>query len=111
MPFRVNLHVGDVGHTLVLGPTDAGKSTLPCIVAPQALRYLGVTTCAFDKGRSMWAVAHTCGGRYYDVASEGGGPAFCSLLVRESEADLARAEDWIGSRRPGARLRPGDLLG
>src|SRR5688500_8516488 len=27
-PFRMNLHVGDVGHTLIFGPTGAGKSTL-----------------------------------------------------------------------------------
>ena len=50
-PFRVNLHVGDVGHTLIFGPTGAGKSTLLCTVALQALRYPGVTICAFDKGR------------------------------------------------------------
>jgi type IV secretion system protein VirB4 len=49
-PFRMNLHVRDVGHTLVFGPTGAGKSTLLCTVALQALRYRGVTICAFDKG-------------------------------------------------------------
>ena len=27
-PFRLDLHVGDVGHTLVVGPTGAGKSVL-----------------------------------------------------------------------------------
>ena len=27
-PFRLSLHVGDVGHTLVIGPTGAGKSVL-----------------------------------------------------------------------------------
>ncbi len=27
-PFRINLHVGDVGHTVVFGPTGAGKSVL-----------------------------------------------------------------------------------
>jgi type IV secretory pathway VirB4 component len=96
-PFRVNLHVGDVGHTLVFGPTGAGKSTLLCVVALQALRYPGVTICSFDKGRSMWAVAHACGGRHYDVAAEGGGPAFCPLSILESEADLAWAEDWIAT--------------
>jgi type IV secretion/conjugal transfer VirB4 family ATPase len=94
-PFRVNLHVGDVGHTLVFGPTGAGKSTLLCTVALQALRYRGATICAFDKGRSMWAVTHACGGRHYDIASEGDGPAFCPLSVLESQADLAWAEDWI----------------
>ena len=96
-PFRVNLHVGDVGHTLVFGPTGAGKSTLLCTVAVQALRYRGVTICAFDKGRSMWAVTNACGGRHYDIVAEGSGPAFCPLAVLDSEADLAWAEDWIAS--------------
>ncbi|MCP5414613.1 MAG: hypothetical protein H6961_08385 [Chromatiaceae bacterium] len=27
-PFRVNFHVSDVGHTVILGPTGTGKSTL-----------------------------------------------------------------------------------
>jgi type IV secretion system protein VirB4 len=94
-PFRVNLHVDDVGHTLVFGPTGAGKSTLLCTVALQALRYRGATICAFDKGRSMWAAVRACGGRHYDVAAEGGGPAFCPLAVLEGEANLAWAEDWI----------------
>jgi len=26
-PFRLNLHVGDLGHTLMIGPPGAGKST------------------------------------------------------------------------------------
>src|SRR3712207_1179094 len=27
-PFRLNLHFGDVGHTIIIGPTGAGKSVL-----------------------------------------------------------------------------------
>ena len=27
-PFRLNLHIGDLGHTLIFGPTGAGKSVL-----------------------------------------------------------------------------------
>src|SRR6185437_1367580 len=96
-PFRVNLHVGDVAHTLIFGPTGAGKSVLLCTVALQALRYLGVTICAFDKGRSMWATVHACGGRHYDVAGEDAGPAFCPLAVLETETDMAWAEDWIAT--------------
>jgi type IV secretion system protein TrbE len=38
-PFRLNLHVGDLGHTLVLGPTGSGKSTLLAMLATQFLRY------------------------------------------------------------------------
>lgn len=34
-PFSLNLHVGDVGHTLVVGATGAGKSTLLGLIAAQ----------------------------------------------------------------------------
>jgi len=78
-PFRVNMHVGDVGHSLIFGPTGAGKSVSLCTIALQARRYPSVTICAFDKGRSTWATVRAYGGRHYDVAGEGPGPAFsCS---------------------------------
>jgi type IV secretion system protein VirB4 len=32
-PFRFSLHAGDVGHTLVIGPTGAGKSVLLALMA------------------------------------------------------------------------------
>ena len=38
-PFRLSLHVGDVGHTLVIGPTGAGKSVLLALIALQFRRY------------------------------------------------------------------------
>jgi type IV secretion system protein VirB4 len=40
-PFRLNLHDGDVGHTLILGPTGSGKSTLLAMLASQFERYDG----------------------------------------------------------------------
>src|SRR6478735_8162365 len=40
-PFRFSLHVGDVGHTLVVGPTGAGKSVLLALMAMQFRRYPG----------------------------------------------------------------------
>jgi type IV secretion system protein VirB4 len=96
-PFRVNLHVGDVGHTLVFGPTGAGKSTLLCALALQALRYPDVTIHAFDKGRSMWATVTACRGRHYDVGGDAAGPTFCPLSALDDEADIAWAEDWIAT--------------
>jgi type IV secretion system protein TrbE len=39
-PFRFSLHVGDVGHTLVVGPTGAGKSVLLALMALQFRRYV-----------------------------------------------------------------------
>ena len=37
--FRLNLHVGDVGHTMIVGPTGAGKSVLLAMLALQFRRY------------------------------------------------------------------------
>jgi len=34
-PFMFNIHVDDVGHTLIFGPTGSGKSTLLAVIAGQ----------------------------------------------------------------------------
>jgi type IV secretion system protein TrbE len=96
-PFRLNLHQGDVGHTLVFGPTGAGKTTLLCTISMQALRYQGMRIWSFDYKRGMLATSKACGGQHYDIAGEHGGPSFCPLSVLETEADLAWAEDWIAT--------------
>lgn len=38
-PFRLSLHQGDVGHSIVVGPTGAGKSVLLSLIAMQFRRY------------------------------------------------------------------------
>jgi type IV secretion system protein VirB4 len=96
-PFRLNLHVGDVGHTLAFGPTGAGKSVLLCTIAAQFRRFPGATICAFDKGRSMLPLAKACGATHYDIGADGKSPAFCPLSVLETTADLVWAEEWIAT--------------
>jgi type IV secretion system protein VirB4 len=96
-PFRLNIYQGDVGHTLVFGPTGAGKTTLLCTVSMQALRYGSMRIWSFDYKRGMFATAKAVGGQHYDIAGEHDGPSFCPLSVLETEADLAWAEDWIAA--------------
>ena len=38
-PFRLSLHIGDVGHTLVVGPTGAGKSVLLNMIEASFRKY------------------------------------------------------------------------
>ncbi|HEY9219418.1 MAG TPA: conjugal transfer protein TrbE, partial [Phenylobacterium sp.] len=71
-PFRVCLHVGDVGHTMVVGPTGSGKSALLAFLAMQWFRYPGARVVAFDKGRSMRASTLACGGVWRALSSAGG---------------------------------------
>lgn len=95
-PFRLNLHVGDVGHTLVFGPTGSGKSTLLATLIAQFRRYPNASIFAFDKGHSLWALTHAAGGRHYEIASDQT-PHFAPLAVLDTSADMAWAEEWIAT--------------
>ena len=70
-PFRLNLHVADVGHTLVVGGTGGGKSTLVGLIIAQWQRYPGAKAFVFDVGGSHWLLARACGGQHYDVGVSG----------------------------------------
>ncbi|MCB1497418.1 MAG: conjugal transfer protein TrbE, partial [Bauldia sp.] len=86
-PFRLSLHVGDVGHTLVVGPTGAGKSVLLALMALQFRRYDRSQVFAFDFGGSIRAAALAMGGDWHDL---GGG--------------LTEGDDFSVSLQPLARI-------
>jgi type IV secretion system protein VirB4 len=70
-PFRLDLHVGDVGHTLVVGPTGAGKSVLLSLLALQFRRFIGAQVILFDRGRSARAATLAMGGASIELGLEG----------------------------------------
>ncbi len=94
-PFRLNLHVRDLGHTLMFGPTRAGKSTHLGLIAAQLRRYQGMSIYAFDKGMSMYPLTAAVGGRHFSVASDDSRLAFCPLQFLETKGDRAWAMEWI----------------
>jgi type IV secretion system protein TrbE len=96
-PFRLNLHVSDVGHTLVFGPTGAGKSTLLALIAAQFRRYRNARVTAFDKGRSLFTLAHAARGAHYDLAGDTASPGLCPLARLETPSDAIFAEEWIAA--------------
>jgi type IV secretion system protein VirB4 len=94
-PFRLNLHVRDVGHTFMFGPTGAGKSTHLAIIAAQLRRYAGMSIYAFDKGMSIYPLTKAVGGLHFSVAGDGESLAFCPLQFLETRGDRAWAMEWI----------------
>lgn len=98
-PFRLNLHVDDVGHTLIFGPTGSGKSTLLSLIAAQFRRYEGAQIFAFDKGRSMMPLTLAVCGDHYEIGGDGGEAreplSFCPLSDLSTESDRAWAAEWI----------------
>ncbi len=94
-PFRLNLHVRDLGHALMFGPTRSGKSTHLGLIAAQLRRYQGMSIYAFDKGMSMYPLTAAVGGRHFSVASDDSRLAFCPLQFLETKGDRAWAMEWI----------------
>jgi type IV secretion system protein VirB4 len=99
-PFRFSLHVGDVGHALMVGPTGAGKSVLLALMALQFRRYPGAQVFAFDFGGSIRAAALAMGGDWHDLggalADEANQPVALQPLARIDDAgERAWAAEWI----------------
>jgi type IV secretion system protein VirB4 len=98
-PFRLNLHVSDLGHTLIFGATGSGKSTLLAFLTTQMLRYPDMNIACFDKGMSMYAINQAVGGTHYNIGGEdkSGKPslAFAPLSRIENNADFEWAIEWV----------------
>jgi len=93
-PFRLNLHVGDVGHTMIVGPTGAGKSVLLATLAAQWLRYPNAQVYAFDKGRSLRAIVLGLRGDFFDLG-EDGALGLQPLKQIDQEEERSWALDWL----------------
>ena len=96
-PFRLVTHIGDVGHTLVVGPTGMGKSVLLATLAMQFRRYPASRIFAFDMGRSMRATILGLGGEHYDLGGDGG-IAFQPLAQIELASYRTWAAEWVEGR-------------
>ena len=116
-PFRLCLHEGDVGHTLVVGATGAGKSVLVGLLLAQWRRYAGARTVTFDVGYSHYVSGRAMGAAHYDLAgplaTDIGGAAGTPVEMQPLW-DVDRPEvrtwavDWVESlvELQGERLSP-----
>ncbi|MBK9012570.1 conjugal transfer protein TrbE [Novosphingobium sp.] len=107
-PFRLSLHVGDVGHSLIVGPTGAGKSVLLALMALQFRRYKGSQIFAFDFGGSIRAAALGMGGDWQDLggalhAEEGDSDAVAlqPLARIDNAGERAWAAEWLAAMLAG----------
>lgn len=99
-PFRFSLHVGDVGHTLIVGPTGAGKSVLLALMAIQFRRYRKSQIFAFDFGGSIRTAALAMGGDWHDLGGSLSNGAEDSVSLQPlarigDAAERAWAAEWV----------------
>lgn len=95
-PFRFSVHVGDVGHMLIVGPTGAGKSVLLALMALQFRRYPQSQVYLFDKGNSARAAVLAMGGAHHALGSDGA-LAFQPLGRIDDPAQRSWAAEWVAS--------------
>jgi type IV secretion system protein TrbE len=112
-PFRLSLHAGDVGHTLVVGPTGAGKSVLLALIALQFRRYPGSQIFAFDFGGSIRAAALAMGGDWHDLGGALSDDAIDPVALQPlaavpDPAEQTWAAEWVAAilRREGVTVTP-----
>lgn len=67
LPFFFNLHVGDVGHTLIVGPTGSGKSVLLNTISSNFRKYPNCKVFVFDKSASSRVLTRAIGGNFYNL--------------------------------------------
>ncbi len=93
--FRLNLHVGQVGHTMLIGDTGAGKSVHLCSIEAAFRRYKNARVIIFDNGKSSKILTYGVGGRFYDLADEKGGLSFQPLARVDNPSERQWAMEWL----------------
>ncbi|HLE84927.1 MAG TPA: hypothetical protein VJG13_11350 [Thermoanaerobaculia bacterium] len=111
-PFAFSPAVGDVQHTVVIGPTGAGKSVLLNLLLSQYFRYPKAQVLSLDKGYGQLALVAAAGGDHYDLSADpesSGGHRFAPLAHLETPADQQRAVEWVLAllETAGLDLTPG----
>lgn len=94
-PFRLSAHIGDVGHTLIVGPTSSGKSVLLNFMALQFLRYKNAQIFIFDKGYNFFKSTHGVNGNYYDLGADNSNFQLQPLAKIDELKEKQWAHDWI----------------
>lgn len=93
--FRYSIHVGDVGHTMVIGPTGSGKSVLLNMIEAQFRRYKDSQVYIFDKGGSARTLTYAVGGSYFDLGADENSLNFQPLSNIDLASELRWAHEWI----------------
>lgn len=94
-PFRLSLHVGDLGHAFIVGPTGAGKSVHLNLIAASFRKYKNARLFIFDKGGSSAALTAGVGGKFYDLGNESKHICFQPLAHIDDTVERQWALEWL----------------
>ncbi len=100
-PYYFTGYVGQLGHTLILGPSGTGKTTLVNLAWSAYRKYPGARVIGLDRDYSMRTTMLLQGGNYIDLTPEkhgAGGACMGPLRALLADGDLSHLAwcvDWI----------------
>ncbi len=92
-PFYFNFHVRDVGHTVIIGPTGAGKTVLMNFLCAQAQKFK-CRLFFFDKDRGAEIFIRALGGQY-TVIDPGSVCGFNPLQLPDTGENRTFLMEWL----------------
>ncbi len=92
-PLYFNFHVRDIGHTMIVGPTGAGKTVLMNFLCCQAMKY-NPKMFFFDKDRGAEIFLRAIGGRYTVIESKSGA-GFNPLQIEDTHSNRTFLVEWL----------------
>ncbi len=112
-PFRLNLYVGDIGHTGIYGPTGSGKSVALGTIAANFSAVPNNQIFFFDKGYSAFVLTKALGGQHLDLGED---EVPLQPLARiDDETDRMKLqtllEDWLALQGVGSCHRSAGRCG
>lgn len=96
--FRLSLHAGAVGHTLVCGPTGSGKSVLLNTLELNFMKYPNSRVFVFDKAASSRVSTYAANGHFYNISAEEGTStdlSFQPLAEIHKREERVWASSWL----------------
>ena len=69
-PFKFNIHIEDIGHSAIVGPTGYGKSVLLGLIASSFMKYKDSRVYFFDKDASSRVLTYAIGGEFHDLGND-----------------------------------------
>lgn len=110
IPFRMCLHRpgSDVGHSLIIGATGAGKSTLIAAMVAGHRKYPDSRVIIIDRGASARCITLALGGEFHSLAADDAAVSLQPLwkITPNDQNELAWAFEWIVSCLIGEGLNP-----
>ena len=95
-PFRLSLHVGQLGHTMICGPSGSGKSVLLNTIEAHFMKYKDANVFIFDKAASSRALTIAVGGNFYNLAAESNSElSFQPLAHINDNSEIKWAKEWL----------------